>query len=186
VCSIAWPAVRLEFAKNSGVMLTFYRYRIRTECPRVRVSLDVEVSNSPVSPDPFQRPGQDLWRKTISQIPTHFGRLRYLASLRDAHTGKYTHQSLNSALGADDADRLLCHAHHKVFSEWLCFSLAEQKADLDDFLSSPQRQISFQECRDLVPAGAREVERQLFVTDLEMVLELMRLALDGVSGTPGT
>jgi hypothetical protein len=144
------------------------------------------LSNSPANSDPFHRSGQDLWRKTVSQIPTHFGRLRYLASLRDAHTGKYTHEALTNLLGPDDADRVLCHAHYKVFSEWLCFSLAEQKADLDDFSASAKRQVSFQECRGLVPAGARDVERQLFVTDLEMVLELMRLALDGVSGSPKT
>ncbi len=152
----------------------------------VRVALDAELSNSPVNSDPFERPVQDLWRKTLSQIPTQFGRLLYLASLRDSQTGKYTHETLTNLLGTEDADRVLCHAHHKVFSEWLCFSLSEQKADLDDFLASSQRQISFQECRGLVPAGAREVERQLFITDLEMVLELMRLALGGVSGNPGT
>jgi hypothetical protein len=100
----------------------------------------------------------------------------YLASLRDALTGKYIHQILTSLLGMEDADRVLCHAHHRVFTEWLCFSLAEQKADLDEFLASSPREVSMEECRALSPAGARDVERQLYLTDLETVLELIRLA----------
>jgi hypothetical protein len=98
----------------------------------------------------------------------------FLASLRDSLTGRYVHETLTNLLGLEDADRLLCHAHHRVFSEWLCFSLAEQKADLDEFLESERREVSLHECRALAPPGAREVERQLYLTDLEMVLELIR------------
>ena len=98
----------------------------------------------------------------------------FLASLRDSLTGRYVHETLTNLLGLEDADRLLCHAHHRVFSEWLCFSLAEQKADLDEFLESGRREVSLQECRTLAPPGSREVERQLYLTDLEMVLELIR------------
>ncbi len=127
-----------------------------------------------------------MCRKAISQIPTHFGRLVYLASLRDAVTGKYLHPTLTGLLGMEDADRVLCHAHHKVFTEWLCFSLADQKADLDEFLASALREISVQECRALPPAGARDVERQLYLTDLETVLELIRLSPGDSSAAPGS
>ncbi len=126
------------------------------------------------------RPAQDLCRKTLSQIPTRFGRLVFLTSLRDSLTGRYVHETLTNLLGLEDADRLLCHAHHRVFSEWLCSSLAEQKADLDEFLESEPREVSLQECRFLAPPGAREVERQLYLTDLEMVLELIRHEPDSI------
>lgn len=142
------------------------------------------MSHSTVNSDSVRRPAHDLLRNTISQIPTHFGRLLYLSSLRNGPTGKYIHETLTNLLGVDDADRSLCHAHHKVFSEWLCFSLAEQKADLDEFVASAPGEISLQECRGLAPAGAREVERQLYITDLEMVLDLMRLAPNGASEAP--
>lgn len=132
------------------------------------------MSNFAVHSGINTRPAQDLCRKTISQIPTRFGRLVFLASLRDSLTGRYVHETLTNLLGLEDADRLLCHAHHRVFSEWLCFSLAEQKADLDEFLESEPREVSLQQCRSLAPPGAREVERQLYLTDLEMVLELIR------------
>lgn len=138
------------------------------------------MSNSVLHSEVNTRPAHDLCRKTISQIPTRFGRLVFLASLRDSLTGRYVHETLTNLLGLEDADRLLCHAHHRVFSEWLCFSLAEQKADLDEFLDSERCEMSLAECRSLAPAGAREVERQLYLTDLEMVLELIRRAPDDV------
>ncbi len=110
----------------------------------------------------------------------------YLASLRDALTGKYTHESLTNLLGLEDADRMLCHTHYKVFSEWLCFSLAEQKADLDEFISSTRRDLSLKECGAVAPSGARVVERQLYLTDLELVLELIRLDPGGAFAHPGS
>ena len=41
----------------------------------------------------------DLWRNTLSQIPSVFGRLVYLASLRNANNGRYEHHGLALVLG---------------------------------------------------------------------------------------
>lgn len=119
-------------------------------------------------------PGPVLWRKTLSQVPTTFGRLVFLASLRDTSTGRYQHESLIRMLGPEDTDRSLLSSHHQVFSEWLRFSLAEQKADLDEYLASIGGSRRSLQYRNLVPSTAREVERQLYLTDLETLLELMR------------
>jgi hypothetical protein len=124
-------------------------------------------------------PGAALWRKTLSQIPTSFGRLAFLASLRDATTGRYSHEALERILGSEGADRTLCNSHHQVFSEWLRFSLAEQKADLDEYLratGSPRQALHY---HDLVPRTARDVERQLYLTDLETLLELLKFEHGG-------
>lgn len=127
-----------------------------------------------------------LWRKTLSQVPTVFGRLAFLASLRNPTTGRYSHDDLLHVLGPEDTDRALCNSHHQVFSEWLRFSLSEQKADLDDYLNHPARSDRRLEYHHLVPPTARDVERQLYLTDLETLLELLKYEHDGVFSFPGT
>ncbi len=123
----------------------------------------------------------ELWRrKTLEEIPSLFGRLVYLASLRDGGTNHYVHASLTPLLGPEGADRMLCHSHHQVFSEWIGFSLAQQKADLDEYVRiAGDRKHVLRQYRNLVPPRAREVERQLYLTDLETLFELMRYASDG-------
>lgn len=125
-----------------------------------------------------------MWRKTLGQIPTVFGRLVYMASLRDAASGRYTHESLVSLQGAEDADRTLCHSHHQVFSEWLGFSLAEQKSDLDDYLRAAGSTRYALRYRELIPPTARDVERQLYLTDLETLVELLKYEQSGAFSTP--
>jgi hypothetical protein len=129
-------------------------------------------------------PAAELWRRTLSQIPTLFGRLVYLASLRDSTTGRYGQEALVRMLGAEEADRTLCHSHHQIFSQWLCFSLLEQKSDLGDYLSSALVPRFAMHYRHLVPRTAREVERQLYLTDLETLLELLRVERGDASRTP--
>jgi hypothetical protein len=126
-----------------------------------------------------------LWRKTLSQVPTVFGRLAFLASLRDAATGRYSHEALLRILGPEDTDRALCNSHHQVFSEWLRFSLAEQKSDLDEYFSTTGISRQALEYRHLMPPTARDVERQLYLTDLETLLELLKYEHGGAFSIPG-
>jgi hypothetical protein len=124
----------------------------------------------------------DLWRNTLSQIPTTFGRLIYLASLRDQNTGVYHHHGLEQLFGPEQADQTLRQSHNQIFSDWLCFNLEQQKKDLQAYLDELNEDkkiilatwIRLCPYRNYVPATAREVERNLFTTDLEMVLELLR------------
>ena len=130
-------------------------------------------------------PGTILWRKTLSQVPTQFGRLALLASLRNTATGRYSHEELLRILGPEGTDRALCNSHHQVFSEWLKFSLAEQKADLDDYLSMAGGSRAAFDYRHLIPPTARDVERQLYLTDLETLLELLKYEHGDVFSIPG-
>jgi hypothetical protein len=134
----------------------------------------------------LDEPGGDVWRKTLSQIPTLFGRLVYLASLWDPDRGRYEHPALTPLLGTQDADRTLCHHHHQIFTQWISSSLAEQKADLDAYVrGGGDRSRLLQQYRNLVPDKARDVERQLYLTDLETLMALLRYGNVGGSGTPG-
>lgn len=104
-----------------------------------------------------------------------------MANLRDRETGLYSHPAISEALGAEGADRILRQSHYQVFSQWLVFSLAEQKEDLDEFLGEPAARERLAAYRNLPPARAREVERQLYLTDLETLLELLIVEQGAVS-----
>jgi hypothetical protein len=128
----------------------------------------------------------DLWRNTLSQIPTTFGRLVYLSSLRDSNSGTYEHYGLAQIFGPKDADKTLKQSHTQVFSEWLNYSLEQQKADLEEYLAGLEEDIAailatwirLAPYRNLIPTRAREVEKQLYISDLETVLELLKREYD--------
>jgi hypothetical protein len=123
----------------------------------------------------------DLWRITLSQIPTTFGRLVFLSTLRDVNTGHYAHYGFAQRVGEETADLTLRQSHRQCFTEWLAFGLEEQSADLDLYLSgieSDKKTILETWSRtkpylNLIPAAAIEVERRLYNSDLETLLELL-------------
>ena len=82
-------------------------------------------------------------------------------------------------MGHEITDRTLCHSHHEIFSAWLGFTLAQQKADLDEYLMASQAPLDLVAYRDIAPATAHQVERQLFLADLETLLDLLRFEHGG-------
>jgi len=134
----------------------------------------------------------DLWRNTLSQVPSVFGRMVYLCSLRDPNTGLYEHYGLSQSFGEEEADQVLRESHQHSFDEWLCFNLEQQKADLDLYLSGLDGNrrvildtwIRLSPYRNLVPSTTREVERQLYLGDLETILELLRAEYGVASPDP--
>jgi hypothetical protein len=119
-------------------------------------------------------PSAEMWRRTLLQIPTRFGRLAFLSGLRDRTSGRYTHLPLIESVGLEMTDRTLCHSHHQVFSEWIALSLAEQMADLEEYLGDSPPDSAISRYRELAPAAAHDVERLLYLTDLETLLQLLR------------
>ena len=105
-----------------------------------------------------------------------------------AAMGAYAHFGFAQRVGEEAADGALRNSHWQCFSEWLSFSLEEQKADLDLYLSgidSDKRTIletwtRSKPYRNLIPAKAMEVERRLYNSDLETLLELLTV-VHGVS-----
>src|SRR5438045_4657502 len=110
----------------------------------------------------------DLWRNTLSQIHSVFGRLVYLSSLRNAVTGKYEHHGLALMFGEDDARRALRKSHTGAFAEWLGFNLEQQKADLDLYLSTVaadkpsivENWLSVATYKTFIPNSATTVEKR--------------------------
>lgn len=119
-------------------------------------------------------------RRVLNTIPTVFGRLVYLASLRDPKTGHYSHEQLPLFLADGDLDRTVSQYHNRIFSQWLGCSLADQKNDLGEYLalSGAPRYASYY--HNLAPVAACDVERLLYLTDLETLMDLLRVERDVV------
>ena len=124
----------------------------------------------------------DVWRHTLSQIPSVFGRLVYLASLRDPNTGRYEHHGLALVFSEEEANRSLRASHNQAFAECISFNLEQQKADLDLYLSQffenkaqvLETWLRLSPYRNLVPNSVRGLERRLYLADLEALLELLK------------
>ncbi len=130
----------------------------------------------------------DLWQRTLSQIPSTFGRLVYLASLRDTNSGEYRHHGFAAVFGWEQAGRAMANSHEGLFAEWLGYGLEQQKVDLELYVSGlePERRrvvetwSQIEPYRAVVPGNASALERELFLADLDALLSLMRNEL-GVS-----
>ncbi len=148
--------------------------------------LNVEMKGTEANDVVDRRAVADVWRHTLSQIHSVFGRLVYLAALRNPNSGKYEHHGLSLVFGSDDASRALKKSHKQVFAEWLSYSIEQQMADLELYLSDlPEDKKTVLRAwtklapyENLVPSSAKHVERRVYLSDLRAILELLR----GASG----
>jgi hypothetical protein len=124
----------------------------------------------------------DLSKNTLSRIPTLFGRLTYLASLRDLNSGAYRHHGLASIFGREESRKALGQSHEAVFQEWLNLPLAEKRQDLSEYLNALEDErvivldhwTRIRGYRSYIPVSARESERELFFGEFEVLLETFR------------
>jgi hypothetical protein len=121
----------------------------------------------------------DLFKNTLSRIPTLFGRLAYLASLRDSNSGVYRHHGLASIFGREESRKALSQSHQTVFQEWLNLPLAEKRGDLSQYFEGLEDSLpavldhwsNLRTYRGYMPASARESERELFCAEFDVLLE---------------
>jgi hypothetical protein len=134
----------------------------------------------------------DLWRHTLSQVPSVFGRLVYLSGLRESNSGRYEHHGLALVFGERESDRALKESHKTAMEEWLNYGLEEQKADLDLYLSGLtvdkrtvlESWLRTTPYRNLTPATIKGPARKLFLVDLETLLALLRNELGVAADDP--
>ena len=124
----------------------------------------------------------DLWKHTLSQIPSVYGRLVYLASLRDANSGIYRHHGLSAAFGREESLSALRKSHEDTFREWLRLPLSDKSADLITYFQNVDenpRQVVTYLARATpyltqVPDAASRAQRRQFKMEMEILLELLK------------
>jgi hypothetical protein len=125
-----------------------------------------------------------LWIRDLSQIGTSYGRLVYLAGLRNPDTGRYEHYG--STAGSPSnliASRTLKRIHETIFKEWVSYPLERKKADVEAYIASIDQVdqaelidawLRLTPYKNLVPASIQGPERQRHVSDFEAILGLLR------------
>jgi hypothetical protein len=83
--------------------------------------------------------------------------------------------------GDDESDRTLRGSHQQVFAEWLCCDLQQQKEEITEYLEGLEQPLApvlenwlrFSPYRNFLPAGTRESEKNLYLSDLDLVLHML-------------
>jgi hypothetical protein len=125
---------------------------------------------------------EEIWAKDLLNIPTFYGRLVYLAGLRNPDTGRYEHFGSSHA-GRMHASRTLKDIHERFFNEWIMHPLERKKTDVDLYIKGID-QVEQSELIDawlrltpyknLVPASIQGPERQRHISDFEAILGLLK------------
>jgi hypothetical protein len=125
---------------------------------------------------------QDFTLNTLAGIPGEFGRLTYMASLRDLSSGRYEHAGL-AALYPDEAiQQALRACHEQIFERVLETRLARQEADLKECLERMPGGLCaavahwhrMEAYRVLMPESSPGYLKELFCSNLRALLEILR------------
>ncbi len=73
---------------------------------------------------------EDLLGTTLARVPGIVGKIDYVASLRDAHSGNYAHWGLSRAYGEQAAQQALREAHRVLFLRMLRTPLRALRDDV--------------------------------------------------------
>lgn len=128
----------------------------------------------------------DLWRRTLSAIPTAYGRLAYLASLRDQNSGVYRHHGLMATFGREASTRALRESHERCFLDWLNLDLESKTRDLREFIEgledTPEVVLRYLTTKHRneyqLPDRCLPMERELFHRDFNMAAALLSHGFD--------
>jgi hypothetical protein len=128
-----------------------------------------------------QRVIEDFTLHTLAAIPSGIGRLLHTATLRDLSTGRYFHEGLLEIYTEPAVHQALAYCHEELFAKVLETPLAQQIVDLRVCLSAFEgtfgdiaerwRELEFY--RVLVPLGTPAYLRELFCSNLRVLLELL-------------
>jgi hypothetical protein len=125
-----------------------------------------------------------LWIRDLSRIETSYGRLVYLAALRNPDTGRYEHYGFTAGSPSSlIASRNLKRIHETIFKDWVSYSLERKKADIELYISSIDHVdraglidawLRLTPYLNLVPAAVQGPERQRHISDFETILGLLK------------
>jgi hypothetical protein len=122
----------------------------------------------------------DLALHYLEPLNGSFARLAYLASLKNPSTKVYAHDRLSAVYGPKPVGESLAECHEELFERLLEMPLAQQEAELHQFLGTlPEGvQEGIRHClgriEDWIPAEAPGYLKELFRSNLNALLELLR------------
>ena len=123
---------------------------------------------------------EDFTSRTLAVIPSDFGRLYYVNSLKDSLTGRYQHDGLMDMYSEESVQEALGQCHEELFSRILETPLAEQERDLRKclemggdgfwmFVDAWRKDKSFQ---SMCPEGLPSYLKDLFCSNLGALLAI--------------
>jgi hypothetical protein len=136
------------------------------------------------SHNPAEMDGTEaLWIRDLTLIESSYGKLVYIAGLRNPDTGRYEHFGFTTSPSNLLASRTLKRIHEVIFRDWVSFNLERKKADIELYVAGI-REVDRTELIDawlrltpyknLVPASIQGPERQKHISDFEAILGLMK------------
>lgn len=125
---------------------------------------------------------EDLKNRTLLTLPSHFGRLIYLASMRDYNTGQYYHDGLAKRFSEEAATEALAKCHREVFHFLLGSPLAELVGELERYVGVTPTEIDrmldtwerLQPYRVAVPAQSNPVLAEFFTSNVKIALAILK------------
>jgi hypothetical protein len=127
----------------------------------------------------------DFVNLAVSAIPSTFVKLAFLASLKDGNDDRYRDPLAGLVYGEQKIEAALQGKHREIFSGWLGLGLAEQMAEVAEYLAAqdedPNALISIwlhdKVYESLIPSAVSGAERNLFTSDLKAILQLLQVRL---------
>ncbi len=127
-----------------------------------------------------QRVIEDFTARTLAAIPSDYGRLYYVSSLRDGTSGKYCHEGLTTVYSEGAVQQALEHCHAELFCKVLETPLDRQEWDLRaclcaldrDLLHVVQQWLRPDYHLQMVPGGLPAYLGDLFRSNLRALLEI--------------
>lgn len=123
--------------------------------------------------------------RSLASLPGEFARVVYLASLRDAYSGRYMHEGLATVAALEEVHEVLRQRHAAAFTavsalplDGLCSQLEEHFACLGKIPRELARMwLELEPFRDIFPAGSTELEREYFLSQMRTALKVLASAL---------
>lgn len=124
---------------------------------------------------------QDFAVTTLARIPRVYGRLIYIASLRDLSSGRYEHAGLAAVYSEAAVQEALELCHEQIFERILEMPLLRQEEDLRDCLehmeggleASAAHWLNLESYRVLLPEKSPDYLKELFCSNLRVLLQIL-------------
>jgi hypothetical protein len=124
---------------------------------------------------------EDVTARTLAAIPTEFGKLLYLSSLRDISTGDYVHEGLVARYSREVVQQALGYCHQELFLRVLEMPLEQQEWDLracmesleGEFWGKLRRWRETEFYRLLIPSDSPDYLREIFLANVGALLDVV-------------